>query len=82
MPEKMIGMGKDDANEPGDLLPEQDPIFKTDFRKRGLIFCVSGMIKKVFKAAPVLRGVDDDTFFGEASQERCLGRVDINIGKQ
>jgi len=75
-------MGKDDTNESGDLLPEKDSIFKADFRKRDSFLFVSGMIKKIFKAAPVLRDVDDDSFFREGFQECTLGWVNIHIGKE
>jgi len=75
-------MGKKDTKEPGDLLPEKDPIFKADFRKGDPLFFVSDMIKKIFKPALVLRGVDNDSFFREVFQERSLGGVNINIGKQ
>ena len=75
-------MGKDDTNQSGDLLPEKDPIFKADFRKRHPFFFISGMIKEIFKAALVLRGVDDDSFFGEGFQECTLGGVNIYIGKE
>jgi hypothetical protein len=65
IPEEMIHMGKDNTSETRHLLPEQDPIFKTDFWKRHPFFFISDVIEKVFKAALVLRGVDDDSFFGE-----------------
>jgi len=75
-------MGKKDTKEPGDLVPEKDPIFKADFRRGDPLFFVSDMIKEIFKAALVLRGVDNDGFFREVFQECSLGGVNINIGEQ
>ena len=82
MPQEMINMGKKDTNEFGYLLPEKDPIFKADSRKGDPFFFISDMIKEIFKAAFVLRGVNDDTFFREGFQECSLGRVYVNIGKE
>jgi len=79
--EEMIQMGIGDPEQPGDLLPQQNSVFKTDFRKRYPFFLVSDVIEEEIKAASILGDVDNDPFLGQCLEVGRLGGVHMNVGK-
>jgi hypothetical protein len=81
VPEEMSQMRAGNPEQPGDLLPQQYSVFKTDFRERYSFFFVSDMIEEEIEAASIFGDVDDDSFLGQCFEIGRLGGIHMNIGE-